>query len=108
MYADAVSPAMKYTIDETERRRGIQQKYNEENGITPTTVKKAVRDAIEATRAAEDIDEYKGKKPLELTKKELQEYVKELEKQMKQAAADLQFERAAMLRDQIFEYRAKM
>ncbi|MCI2061634.1 MAG: excinuclease ABC subunit UvrB [Eubacteriaceae bacterium] len=108
MYADAVSPAMKYTIDETERRRGIQQKYNEENGITPTTVKKAVRDAIEATKAAEDIDEYKGKKPLELTKKELQEYVKELEKEMKQAAADLQFERAAMLRDQIFEYRAKI
>lgn len=108
MYADNISPAMKKTIDETERRRKIQDEYNKEHGITPKTVKKAVRDAIEATKAAEDVEEYKGMSPMILTKKELRDYVKELEKEMKKAAADLQFERAAMLRDRVFEYRAKL
>jgi excinuclease ABC subunit B len=108
MYADNISPAMKKTIDETERRRKIQDDYNKEHGITPKTVKKAVRDAIEATKAAEDVEEYEGRSPMELTKKELRDYVKELEKEMKKAAADLQFERAAMLRDRVFEYRAKL
>lgn len=108
MYADNISPAMKKTIDETERRRKIQDEYNKEHNITPKTVKKAVREAIEATKAAEDIEEYKGMSSMDLTKKELRDYVKELEKEMKKAAADLQFERAAMLRDRVFEYRAKL
>lgn len=109
MYADSVSPAMKKAIEETERRRGIQQAYNEKNGITPTTIKKAVRDVIEATKVAEAESEYySGKSPLELTKKELSQYVKKLEKEMKQAAADLQFERAAQLRDLIFEYKVRL
>lgn len=106
MYADGISPAMRYTIDETERRRALQQKYNAEHGITPQTVRKAVREAIEATTAAEDIEDYNGKSALELTQKELKAYIKELEKEMKQAAADLQFERAAMLRDRIFELKS--
>ena len=108
MYADSISPAMKVSIEETERRRKIQDAYNKEHGITPKTIKKSVRDVIEATKAADDEEQYKGKSPLELTKKELKEYIKKLEKEMKQAAADLQFERAAMLRDQIFEYKVKL
>ena len=108
MYCDGISPAMKAAMDETERRRSIQDAYNREHGITPKSVKKAVRSVIEATHVAEDEAEYNVKKPLEMTKKELVNYVKKLEKEMKQAAADLQFERAAQLRDVIFEYKARL
>ena len=100
---------MKVAMEETERRRAIQQAYNEKHGITPTTVKKSVRAIIEATKVAEESAEYfAGKSPLELTKKELGDYIKKLEQEMKQAAADLQFERAAQLRDQIFEYKLRL
>ena len=108
MYADGISKAMKAAIDETGRRRQIQQKYNEEHGITPASVRKSIRSVIEATHAAEDEDIYKGKKAAEMTKKELTDYIKKLEAEMKQAASDLQFERAASLRDQMFEYKAKL
>ena len=108
MYADRVSAAMDVAIKETERRRGIQDAYDKAHGITPESVKKSVRAVIEATKVAEDVSDYVGKSPLELTKKELTEYVKKLEKEMKQAAADLQFERAAQLRDQIFEYKVRL
>ena len=108
MYADRISPAMDVAINETERRRAIQDAYNKAHGITPESVKKSVRDVIEATKAADDVSDYEGKSPLELTKKELTEYVKKLEKEMKQAAADLQFERAAQLRDRIFEYKVRL
>ena len=107
MYADEVSPAMKRTIDETERRREIQGRYNEENGITPKSVEKSIRAVIEATRAEEDTDT-EGLAPSEMTKKELLEYIASLEKEMRQAAEDLQFERAALLRDKVFEYRASL
>ena len=107
MYADSISPAMEAAIKETDRRRQIQQKYNDEHGITPKTIEKSVREVIEATKAADE-EEYKGKKPLEMTKKELKEYVKLIENEMKKAAADLQFERAASLRDKLFEYRARL
>ena len=108
MYADSISPAMKTAIDETDRRRKIQQDYNEAHGITPQTIKKDVRAVIEATKQIEPEDEfYKGRSPLELTKKELAEYLKKLEAEMKQAATDLQFERAAELRDRIFEYKVR-
>ena len=109
MYADTISPAMKSCLDETSRRRAIQMKYNEEHGITPETIKKAVRDVIEVTKKIEEgIDEYKGKSPKELTKKELLEYAKQLEKEMRSAAKELQFERAAMLRDRLLEIRAEL
>ena len=108
MYCDGISPAMRSAMDETERRRKIQDAYNKEHNITPKTVKKAVRSVIEATKAAEEEGLYEGKSPLELTKRELKDYVKKLEQEMKQAAGDLQFERAAQLRDMIFEYKAKM
>ena len=106
MYGDQISPAMKAAIDETNRRRAIQQQYNEEHGITPKSIEKSVRAVIEATKVAEDTTSYKGRKPEELTAKERKDYIKELEKAMRQAAEDLQFERAAELRDRLFEYRA--
>jgi len=107
MYADGISEAMAKAIDETGRRRKIQQKYNEDHGITPTTIEKAVRDIIEATKVAETTMEYyHGRTALELTKSEKADYMKRLEKEMKQAAQDLHFERAAQLRDLIFEIKA--
>ncbi|MCR4804689.1 MAG: excinuclease ABC subunit UvrB [Clostridia bacterium] len=109
MYADTISPAMRTALDETKRRRGIQEAYNEEHGITPQTIRKAVRDVIEVTtKVEEDLDSYMGKGLLELTKKELADYAKMLEKEMKAAAKDLQFERAALLRDKLIEVRAKL
>ncbi len=109
MYADEISEAMEKAISETERRRKIQKEYNEANGITPKTIEKAVRSVIEATRVAEESDEYyEGKSPLELTKKELAEYIKKMEKEMKDVAANLQFERAAELRDRIFEFKLRL
>ncbi len=107
MYADEISPAMKRTIDETERRRKIQAEYNEENGITPRSIEKSIRDVIEATRSAEE-EELDGLSPGEMTKKELLDYIASLEKEMRKAAEDLQFERAALLRDKVFEYRASL
>lgn len=108
MYADHISKAMRTAIDETDRRRTIQDKYNKEHGITPKSVSKSVREVIEATKPADSAGTFKGKKPLEMTKKELTEYVKKLEKEMRQAAEDLQFERAAELRDQVFEYKVRL
>ena len=109
MYADTISPAMRTALDETERRRSIQQKYNEEHGITPETIKKAVRNVIEITTKVEDtLETFQGKSVLELTKRELTDYAKMLEKEMKAAAKDLQFERAAVLRDRLLEVRAKL
>lgn len=106
MYADYVSKAMKAAIDETERRRSIQEEYNKEHGITPKSVEKSVRDIIEVTEAAEDEAGLRGRKPEEMTHKEKQKFIASLEKEMRQAAKDLQFERAAELRDLIFEYKA--
>ena len=109
MYADSISPAMRACLDETSRRRSIQMEYNEKHGITPETIKKAVRDVIEVTKKVEaGMDEYKGKSPKELTKKELMAYAKMLEKEMRSAAEDLQFERAAMLRDRLLEIKSEL
>ncbi len=103
MYADSVTDSMKRAIDETNRRREIQQKYNEEHGITPQTIKKAVRDLISISKAATASDEDFRKDPESMDAKELHKLAKELEKKMRQAAAELNFEEAAKLRDRMKE-----
>lgn len=106
LYADDRSPAMERMIAETNRRRQIQIEYNEKHGITPQTVEKSVRQLIEVTKSYEEDSERKS--PIEMTKKELVDYVKTMEKEMRLAAENLQFERAAELRDIIFEYKANI
>lgn len=109
MYGDRMSQAMERAISETNRRREIQEKYNQENGITPKTIQKSIRAVIEATKTVDqEMEFYHGKSPLELTKKELIDYIKLMEREMKQAAADLQFERAAILRDKLMEYKVRL
>ncbi len=109
MYADSVSPAMRATIDETSRRRKIQEAYNREHGITPETVRKAVRDVIEVTTKVEaGLADFEGKSLLELTKAELADYAARLDKEMRAAAKALEFERAAVLRDRLLEVKAKI
>ncbi|RJW39223.1 excinuclease ABC subunit UvrB [Clostridiales bacterium TF09-2AC] len=103
MYADNMTDSMRVAIGETNRRRQIQQAYNEEHGITPTTIKKAVRDLIAISKAVADNDEKFKKDPESMDEKELNKLVKELEKKMRQAAVELNFEEAARLRDRMIE-----
>lgn len=103
MYADQMTASMKYAIDETNRRRAIQQAYNEANHIVPKGIVKGIREVIEATVAADGIDEYHVDKIKAMNKKELAEYIKQLEEEMFAASRTLQFERAAELRDMIVE-----
>ena len=103
MYADTVTDSMQHAIEETNRRRSIQQRYNEEHGITPTTIKKAIRDLIAISKAADPKDQEFGKDPESMDRQELEQLVKELTKKMRQAAAELNFEEAAKLRDKMVE-----
>ena len=103
MYADTITDSMRAAIDETNRRREIQQKYNEEHGITPQTIKKAVRDLIAISKAASASEEEFKKDPESMDARELEKLVKELTKKMRQAAAELNFEEAAKLRDRMKE-----
>ncbi len=103
MYADTMTDSMRNAIEETSRRRKIQQKYNEEHGITPTTIKKAVRDLIAISKAAAESEKDFKKEPESMDEKELNQLVKELTKKMHQAAAELNFEEAARLRDRMIE-----
>lgn len=103
MYADNITDSMKAAIEETRRRRQIQQEYNEEHGITPTTVQKAVRDLISISKAADTMDKGLLKELESMDKKELEKAIKEITKRMHQAAAELNFELAAQLRDEMVE-----
>jgi len=106
MYADKITDSMQKALDETNRRRQIQSAYNEEHHIVPAGVVKAVRDLTARLRVmAEERGEYHATTPAQLPKDELARLIKELEKQMKEAAQQLEFEKAALLRDQIFELR---
>lgn len=102
MYADNITRSMDRAIGETERRRKLQMQYNEENGITPMTIVKAVHEIIEITKVSEDKAEYVE------TGLNMEEIIKNLEEQMKQAAANLEFERAAELRDKITKLREEL
>ena len=103
MYADTITDSMRAAIDETNRRREIQQKYNEEHGITPQTIKKAVRDLIAISKAVSANEEEFKKDPESMDARELEKLAKELTKKMRQAAAELNFEEAAKLRDRMKE-----
>ena len=103
MYADTITDSMRMAIEETQRRREIQQSYNEEHGITPTTIKKAVRGLIAISKAAIEDEEDFRKDPESMDTQELKKLVKELTKQMHQAAAELNFEEAMRLRDRMIE-----
>ena len=103
MYADTITDSMRVAIEETKRRRQIQQRYNEEHGITPTTIKKAVRDLIAISKAVENDRSADTKDPESMDERELKKLSKELEKKMRQAAAELNFEEAARLRDRMVE-----
>ncbi|SDA62285.1 Excinuclease ABC subunit B [Lachnospiraceae bacterium G11] len=103
MYADNMTDSMKIAIDETNRRREIQMKYNEENGITPTTIKKAVRDLISISKEIAKEEVRFEKDPESMSEAQLKKLVDEVEKKMKRAAADLNFEAAAELRDKMME-----
>jgi len=108
MYADKMTDSMRHAIDETNRRRGVQVAYNEAHGIEPVSIVKAVRDltdSLSAHAVAEARGEYRAGKPESLPRGELKRLISELEAQMKQAAKDLQFEKAAVLRDQVYELR---
>jgi len=111
MYADRVTDSMKRAIDETDRRRAKQQKYNQEHGIEPVSIVKAIHDLTEELTTkvvAEEKGEYRVRGPGGIPRNELQKIVSELEKQMKEAAKNLQFERAAALRDEMYELKKLM
>jgi len=109
MYADKVTDSMQKAISETNRRRKIQVEYNLEHGITPTTIQKGVRDVLETMKVAEEDSKYSFAQNLDqLGEKELQAMMLKLEKEMKEAARDLQFERAAELRDRMQELKKKL
>ncbi|MGB8268946.1 MAG: excinuclease ABC subunit UvrB [Priestia megaterium] len=108
MYADRITNSMDIAINETKRRRSIQEAYNEEHGITPTTIQKEVRGSIRATVVAEDTETYEEAPAFDkLNKKEKAKLVEEMEQEMKEAAKALNFERAAELRDLILELKAE-
>ncbi|MRX72358.1 excinuclease ABC subunit UvrB [Bacillus lacus] len=108
MYADKITNSMNIAMNETKRRREIQEAYNEKHGITPETIRKDIRDVIRATKAAEDTEEY-GAAPKfgKMNKKERENVIEQMEAEMKEAAKALNFERAAELRDLILELKAE-
>ena len=103
MYADNMTDSMKNAIEETERRRKIQMAYNEEHGITPTTIQKSVRDLISISKKVAATELQMDKDPESMSEKELQKLIADVTKQMKKAAAELNFEAAAELRDKLIE-----
>lgn len=108
MYADVMTDSMKKATQETERRRNIQEAYNKEHGITPTTIKKAVRDLITVSKAVAETEVKLKKDPESMSRKELMKLIAQVEKQMRAAAADLNFEQAAELRDKMLELKRNL
>lgn len=108
MYGDKITDSMRYAIDETERRRTIQKAYNEKHNITPTTINKKIHDVISATVENDETNEQQQTEvPKKMTKKEREKTIANIEKEMKQAAKDLDFEKATELRDMLFELKAE-
>lgn len=107
MYADRITRSMGIAIEETQRRRTIQEAYNKEHGITPKTIQKGVRDVIRATTTAEETETYEATPAKKMTKKEREKTIAKMEAEMKEAAKALDFERAAELRDLLLELKAE-
>ena len=108
MYADVMTDSMRNAIQETERRRSIQEAYNKEHGITPTTIRKAVRDLITVSKAVAETEDKLKKDPESMNRKELMKLISKVEKQMREAAASLNFEQAAELRDKMIELKKNL
>ena len=108
MYADNMTDSMRLAIEETNRRRELQKAYNEEHGITPRTIQKAVRDLIRISREVAQEELQFEKDPESMSEKELEKLIGDVQKKMKKAAADLNFEAAAMLRDQMVELKKQL
>ena len=108
MYADTITESMQIALSETDRRREIQMKYNEEHGITPTTIKKAVRDLIAISKVIAREEMRFEKDPESMSRKELEKLIADVQKKMQKAAADLNFEAAAELRDKMIELKSKL
>ena len=103
MYADSITDSMRVAIDETMRRRKLQQEYNEAHGITPTTIKKSVRELISVSKKVAQEEMNFKKDPESMSKKELVKLIADIQKKMQKAAADLNFEAAAEYRDKMVE-----
>ena len=99
---------MRIAIEETKRRRAVQMKYNEEHGITPKTIQKAVRDLISISKKVAKQEYIMEKDPESMSREELEKLIKDLTKQMKKAAAELDFETAAELRDKMIELKQQL
>ena len=108
MYADTVTDSMRVAIQETERRRAIQEEYNREHGITPKTIQKAVRDLISISKEVAKTEQQLTKDPESMSREELEKLIAQVQKQMKKAAADLNFEQAAELRDKMIELKKNL
>ena len=108
MYADVMTDSMRNALRETERRRSIQEAYNKEHGITPTTIRKAVRDLIMVSKAVAETEDKLKKDPESMNRKELMKLITKVEKQMREAAANLNFEQAAELRDKMIELKKNL
>ncbi len=108
MYADTITDSMRIALDETNRRRAIQMKYNEEHGITPQTIKKAVRDLISISKVIAKEEVQFEKDPESMDRRELEKVIADVQKKMQKAAADLNFEAAAELRDKMIELKQKL
>ena len=103
MYADSMTDSMRVAIEETRRRRAIQQAYNEEHGITPTTIQKAVREVIAISKSVAKEETSMERGPEEMDAAELKAYIEKIRKKMEKAAAELDFETAATYRDRMIE-----
>ena len=108
MYADVITDSMRAAIDETNRRRAIQSAYNQKHGITPQTIKKAVRELISISREIAREEVRFEKDPESMSRKELEKLIADIQKKMQKAAADLNFEGAAQLRDKMLELKEKL
>src|SRR5699024_4603568 len=108
MYADTVTDSMRTAMEETARRRALQEAYNQEHGITPRTIRKSVRDLISISKEVARTEEKLDKDPESMSREELEKLIRKVEKEMKAAAAELNFETAAELRDKMIDLKKNL